>query len=313
MNLILPGIEQLHRVVIRTNGGHGIGLGHYRRCAALGLALKKAYECELIWLGNTEDWSTNVADRVIYLPENRFDVEELRTINKLQPDLTIVDSYEPDFRWLMTLNQVSRTMLFDDNMRFEKMPANYVINGNIFARDLPYEGAFRDTRFLLGRKYLFLSPEYMNVKSMDPVPNRVLVTTGSGDERDLLPRLINWLGEIHGWTYQIVIGPYCENWHLIKKSTKEDPRFDYVLTPKTLRDEIQKSRLILCASGTTAYEAMVIGRPMILFQTAENQTLLGHALEKRSLAYNLGDCRRLTGDMLQAAFLFWQRKIRGDK
>ena len=311
MKPILPGIDHLEHVIIRTNAGPDIGLGHYRRCASFARRLIDAYGCLVQWFGNVSDDLVAELGPLTLLPENSFDDAELQGFAALHPDLIVIDSYLPSFDWLQSLRRIAPTLLFDDNVRFAAMPADLVLNGNLYANELPYRGVDAHTRFLLGEHYLFLGPEYLHIEPVRPCPGSALLTTGGGDDQHVVPRLIPWLDGIPDWQYRLVIGPFFTNEDQITALVAGNPRFSLCLRPESLKEEILRAEVVISASGTTALEAMTCRRPLILFQTADNQLRNGRAMAARGLAIDLGPAEDLTPTALAEALAkVRHRKVR---
>ncbi len=291
--------KKIKKVLIRTNFGKEIGLGHLKRCLAIeGYFRKIDPSIDFYWAINQE--TALIKDDFIIVANN-FDDQEIKTIEELSPDLLIVDSYLVNFSYLDNLSKKTNILLFDDYNRFEEYPPIFILNGNIYAEDLNYNRA-TGAYFFLGLDYLFLSEEYNQFEPISANKKSILITTGSTDEEGMIFKFAHWLKDLRNYHISFVIGPYFRNPKQTISEIKElNSDYGIIFAKKSLRDDILKSELVISTSGVSAYEVIRCQRKLICFQTADNQNLIGRAVGKRKLGINLGSYLQLNKEKLLKA------------
>ena len=276
-------------ILIRTNGGKNIGLGHIMRCYSLAEALKlKDPKEEIIFSVNREMVAFVEEKGYKADPFETFNKEDLEAIKNQKPDRIVFDSYLATNDYLKQLSQIATLIQFDDNNDlYNPVYAKLLINGNIHAPRLNYSKADNDTKLLLGLRYLIMRPEYWNVK-----PNRngegILITTGGSDFQQLMPRFIKALYNTNE-EKNIIIGPAYpkEEIKTIKRLTNNNDTFRLIESPGSLKTHINTSKVIITAAGSTVYEVLRLNKIPIIYTFADNQKQIAQTLEEKGIT-NLG-------------------------
>lgn len=293
---LLEHMDSFNRILIRTNLGEAIGYGHMKRCMSLVNHLKKIKNFEVVWVINDEE--TIIEDEKIVLKENEFNIDEITIFNSFSPDIVIIDSYIPNYHYVSFISRHYKTILFDDTNRFITYPVDIVINGNIYAHKLQYNRNEKTT-FLLGMDYLFLGVEYDNIPPVNYESNTILVTSGTTDDKNVIPKFAELLKDMKDYKITFVVGKYFKD----SKNTIEliqniSSSYNILISPSHLDSYILSSEIVISTSGTSAYEVLRCNRKLICYQTTENQNLIGKSIEEEKLGINLGWYDNITEDNL---------------
>jgi UDP-2,4-diacetamido-2,4,6-trideoxy-beta-L-altropyranose hydrolase len=265
-------------IVIRTNGGSTIGLGHVRRCLSLAHALRQA-GADVLFALNEDAHVINLVQshnfRSSTVSRNHDFDQTLQLIHGWRASAVVSDSYEFDTDYFASLRSgVSLSAVIDD-MADRLLPADVVVNAALNASSLIYR-ALPTTLFLIGPAYTLLRSEFaqgIHNPVRDPV-QRVLITTGGTDTMNLTPSLINGVRSCLGSAgIDVVVGPFFGNRAEIQERADADPELIRVhIDPPCMRDLMLQADLAVTAGGQTLYELAATGTPSICFCLQQNQS-----------------------------------------
>lgn len=279
-------------ILFNTYVGNDIGYGHLYRCLSLAKALEEMDKNQtIVFLTNKESFSILRNYNFEYIESDAFN--DIYNVEKINPDITILDSYEFSDRYLKKIKRISKLILIDDNndVYDSKIP-DLVLNGNIHAEDLEYKSAA-----LLGLKYLVMRSEYWDVQITNGSNNKIIITTGGSDFNNLMPKFIQSLRSLQ-YDREIIIGPGYNNKE-IRKIEEIKTKKDYLIyKPSTLIDIFNDSAIILTASGTSIYEILRLNKIPIIYTLADNQIKIAKKLEEYGVI-NLGNYKEIDYNSLE--------------
>ncbi len=224
-----------HGVTLTFDEGPGVGLGHRRRCEAIAKALRA------LEIGVT--------------------LRPLGADDVIEADTLVIDSYLANA---------------DDRSRFR---AAHVVAVEDLERDMavdvlvvPDPGADgrryeRAMRVLAGANFSLIDPELadLDIPAIDETVSRVLVSCGAADREGAGSRIATALATaLPGTHVRLVVGPWGMQAH--------DPLVTPVHAPDGLVFELLDADLVVTAGGVTMIEACCLGRPIVAFAIASNQT-----------------------------------------
>ena len=265
------------------DAGPQIGLGHLQRCISLAIALRN---CEAVCLFLTND-DHKVRDRITRFG---FDGYTLNTIGSWDGDdlvqtitmaanhkcgAIVVDSDYEGAEYLRRLRSVGFFVCAIEDIAPHPFPCQMVVNGDAHARQLHYYSSSGDTCFLLGSEYSILRPEFSNThpRLVSDIAENILVTLGGADPHNLMPRLLELLGEVPGaFAVTAVIGPFFDNLAeivTVAESVKRPVKL--VPSPDSVHNLMLEADLAVSAGGQTLYELACIGCPTVAIRMAANQ------------------------------------------
>jgi spore coat polysaccharide biosynthesis predicted glycosyltransferase SpsG len=283
---------QRRDVVIITHAGRSIGGGHASRCSALAEGFA-SFGVPVRWLVNAPAgeivMSRGGAESFVSVIESPFDAgadEVFSALSRFRPSLCVVDGYDASPQFLGELRQLSPVVLVDDCRVWPvERECDVVLNYNLNAELLGYARGYAE--LLLGPEYCLLRSEFWSL-----APEKgdgILIIPGASDLLNVGEQFAEWWRS--DWPRaELVLGP------LVERSTVEHlsevvqilPNFSVIHNPPDLPARMARSRAVLCTSSVTSYEALALRKPLVVFQTAENQIGIGREIERRGLGTNLG-------------------------
>ncbi len=282
----------MKRVVIRTHGGRGIGLGHLMRCLSIAQGFKRYTEKSPIaveWIVNAESVPFIEQKGFRAFQSERFSSEEEGLFRKMEPDCVLFDAYGADHSYLSFLKSLTKKLILidDNNDQYTSEAVDAVINGNLHAERLAYEETLPKAKRWLGPFYLPMKEAYWEMDAIEePSDSRVLVTVGGADPLHLMEKMAHAL-ESYPHRKTLVIGPAFEPSEIQRLIRLFSQTFELAFSPSSLKAYIQQSGVVLTAAGSTVYEVLRLCRIPVIFELAENQKLIGKVLRDAGIR-NLG-------------------------
>jgi spore coat polysaccharide biosynthesis predicted glycosyltransferase SpsG len=265
-------------VGIRANADASVGFGHVKRCQSLSDALL-ALGAGVVFMVNPEsaarEWlpvgagvEELAADEAATLADTARYIES-RGITAL-----VVDSYDIGPASLARI-RVPITAIVDAPPK-RPLPVALVINGAAVATGQHHPLA-AGSRALLGPHYVLLRRDFEKGRTAvrDSV-ERVLITTGGGDDRGLCTRLVRAVRRAAPDAGITVVAGYFfppATVRDLEQLAASDPALDVVVSPPTLYPLMMAADLAVSAGGQTTYELAATGTPAVAVTLAANQTV----------------------------------------
>jgi spore coat polysaccharide biosynthesis predicted glycosyltransferase SpsG len=282
-----------NKLIIISHGSTAIGGGHLNRC----LALSEGFTS----LGYQTNWLVNdaavsllsqkgVPGNSIFSLQDLFSEtsfeQVLSLLENICPSLCVIDSYAASPSLNKTLRRRYGTVIIDD---FRPRPleeeCDILLNYNLGAESLGY--FHKSSKLLLGPQFALLRKNFWNLKGMPG--EKILIIPGAGDSKNTAESFAGWWGE--DWpSVELILGPFVgkEKVRTVSDIVQGKPNVAVTHNPPDLPQRMASARSIICTSSVTAYEALTLRKPTVVFQVAENQIKLGEEIEKRGLGINLG-------------------------
>jgi len=264
-------------VVMRADGGPGIGLGHLRRCVALAEALRGRGAAVTFVVPDHPVLVATVehagfAARTVE-PEEAATLAVTRVIaRQLGAAAVVLDGY--DIREDALRPALAPLTVVIDDLADRELPVDVVVNGNLYAPRLVYRVA-PHTLVLAGSRYAILLPEFADSPER-PVRSRVenvLITLGGGDESGLTPALLGAVARaVPQAAIDAVLGPMAPP-GLDGATAAAAARARVHRAPASLRTLMLQADLAVTGGGQTLYELAAMGVPAVTIELAQNQRL----------------------------------------
>ena len=149
-------------VVLVTEGGADVGLGHVSRCLAIARAAR-AEGARVSFITAPEPRVAallgGVGAEVVSQSWPADLTGALDALRGLAPDAVVVDSYKATPTLFRALRPLGVSVVAVDDTAERALPVDAVVNGSIAAESLPYRRT-AETTFLLGARYALLDPVY---------------------------------------------------------------------------------------------------------------------------------------------------------
>lgn len=251
-------------LLILTEGGEDIGLGHITRCSAIaGWVQKQGRTCRMVI-----DWHGS--------GHNPGNFEEARwmdwELSGPSFQAVLVDSYKaPATTYGKIKNFAERLVVIDDYHRLPEYGADLVINPNPYSNSIPYaENAAGGTQYVILRDAFRECTEKYRLR--DKV-KKILVTVGGTDMRSMLPVLADLLEKTD---YEVVF--VCGN-EATEQAMKDrfagNRRFSFYgfAGPALMCRLMLGCDVAISACGQTLHELAYLGAPTIGIRIGDDQLL----------------------------------------
>lgn len=260
------------KVLIFTEGGRKIGLGHLSRCIALYEAFaERGVVPEIIANADAETKSLLKGKKHIAINWVK-EKEKLSTIIK-NADIVIVDSYITNIDFYNSISDKVKICVFiDDNKRID-YPRGVVINPTIYAERLNYPNK-RNVKYLLGSKFMILRKEFRDVpkKKINEDIKSVMITFGGSDINNLCPIVLNLLVDKYpNLIKNVIVGKGYDNVDEINRTTDKKTHLIFYPDAEKIKEVMSNVDLAISAGGQTLNELARIGVPTVAILTADNQ------------------------------------------
>ena len=292
------------KFVFRADANSNIGQGHVMRCLSLADALEE--------MGNTCIFVT-AKDTLLSLFEKRGrkalilrtsynetdkEIKELKEIlSKEKADVLIADGYffKPDY--FIGLKKAIKTVYFDDVYSYA-YDVDCLINYNIYADEKKYREIYMTQKvnvpkLILGSTYAPLRIEFSDSKGVEIESiKEVMVSFGGADPLHLALLFIKSI-EKHDFTrdlhFKMVLGKMEPDLEEIKSLNIKNASI--LVDINNMKEEIEKSDLVVSAAGSTQYEICACKRPCICFSMADNQVEGAKKFGESGAFVYVGDAR----------------------
>lgn len=287
------------KILIRTDGGPSIGMGHVMRTLTLAKELKKYFDIDFVCRTEGEERVLNpkskYADgihkiqvsgfKTIFVRENMV----LEDLAEIDGDILITDSYDVDENYFaQTKKMFKKTVYIDDMCLYNFKDVDLLINQNVNADDLDYKLNSK-TSYLLGCNYTMLRDEFrkVNSKQIKRRARDIMITFGGSDPFLLTLKTLYYLKE-ECYNFHVVVGPSFSEDYVSKLRSYEAYSNIYFYYNANMKSLMEKSDICISAAGSTLYELCVVGVPTLSVTIAENQNRVSEKFDELGITKNLG-------------------------
>lgn len=311
----------MKKLGIRLDVGKSIGAGHLMRCSALADAMSALTDMEIVFIcrnpiGGLVDYpiiyinAPYITDKTTYaFPSIIDEVEDMKKIiSNDKIDCLIVDHYGANDDYFYALRGEVKCLGCVDDGISRSIPADIIINGNIYGVDADYSGIHYQ---LTGSKYMLMRSMFQGVKKRTN-KNRVqevYITSGGADPCGFCQRiaeiLANTFVDVH---IHIIIGNDFSDYYVEKLA-----KLGTILHRNAnMKECMEASDLFISGAGSTLYELAACGVPSISFILAEDQRVLGQYMHRIGTTYVCGDFEKMDKEsfIIQCGLLFDDKEMR---
>ena len=307
------------KILIRADGSKEIGTGHIMRT----LAMAQTFQ----------DMGSEVTFLCVKLPqklEELLEKEDTKLVqfyddtigshqdaeitaaiaHFLDIDWVIADGYLFDSKFQKTLKEQGiKQMLVDDYGHASSYYADIVLNPGINPNPNFYLNKDDDTQLLLGPDYTPLRREFLITprcqKEITPAGNKVLVTMGGSDPRQMTLKVVDSLKEkASELQIAVVAGPlssYLEPLSVARSGSES--QILLLDDVSNMADLMSWADIGISAGGTTLGEMAYMGLPNLIIKTAPNQSCSMFYETRFGTSVYLGDAETITTKQIRQEVL----------
>jgi len=293
-------------IVIIADGSSEIGYGHLMRTNSFAQeALSKGDKVTYLTRTLQEVESVCSSGVSVVAVENYDEV--IKRVDRDKPDVVITDSYDINTKYQKRLSEVVPVLAVISDDTRHTLCCDVVINGNVYAPELDYDWVGDEPEWLLGTDYLLMREEFRELADETPPwrdpPKRALVTFGGSDVNNVTPNAIR---SFDGFDLEIdvIIGPGYENKAEIEEAIYEtEAGFNLLRTPDDLPQRMFDADFAVSATGSTVYELLITGTPIIGIPQSDNQLPVAEALDNYILSCDIENIRKVLIEFVENAAL----------
>ena len=310
-------------LLIRSDAGGHIGMGHVMRCLALAQAWRHRNGPLAVAMAHGESLvkarlqSENV--EVVSLGVDPGGEDDARQTGILAAGRgarwIVADGYQFGAAYQKSLRLSlskarCRFLSVDDFRHASHYYADAILDQNIgLDQSSIYDDREHYTSLLAGARYVMLRREFQEwqgfSRQVKPAPARkILVTLGGGNADAIMRRIVKAISKIGRFQFEckIVIGPGCQ--HLESLESIAAAGRQSITLLKAVADMaglMAWADMAVSGAGSTAWELAFMGVPALLVILAENQEPVAQRLDREGAARSIGWHSALTESDIAAA------------
>lgn len=309
-------------IVFLSHGGPIVGMGHVIRCLSLAKEFrqkgKKVFFISKYAVGQqiilSEGFEVMPLVSKYELNENQFSygsseileedwVQIKKILSDRAADAIVVDSYNVEPWFFHGLKEYTKCLIYIDDLHVADYPVDVIINGNINAHTLQYP-ILENQKRLLGLSYNLIRNEFKQINNRDKEHqpwNRVLITTGASDPKDITGNILNYLvkmEQFERFQFKVVLGQAFgkdqneKNISLYQRYSN----IEFYEAPKKMSNLMKWADYAISAGGSTIYELFACGVIVLAFIYADNQVQIVTKASELGYLYSLGRYEELEED-----------------
>ena len=289
-------------LVVRADGGPGIGMGHVMRSLAIAQAWRgRSAPCTWVLVDPPPGFEDRLREegiepvRMDAARGSSDDARELAGLARARGAAwTVVDGYRFGGAYQEALAGAGvRAAWLDDRGLAGAKAADLVVNPNLMVRPEWYAPRPARTRVLLGPRYAPLRREFTaRPRTERPHParaRRILISLGGADPDQAAPCVVRAAVKAGGGEVEIrvIAGPANPRAAALGAATA--PGVEVMASVADMAQALEWADIAVTGAGGTAWEALHLGVPALLVVIAEDQRGNATELDRLGIARLLGD------------------------
>jgi UDP-2,4-diacetamido-2,4,6-trideoxy-beta-L-altropyranose hydrolase len=239
-------------LIILTEAGDNIGFGHYTRCySILEYFQQKDLDVEM-YINLQGEYPGIKGTKLNWLEED---------ISVGKQDSIIIDSYIAPEDFYRKLKGISKSVIVIDDYKRLSFTADLIINPNIFGSRFDYG----QTKMASGKDYIILRKafrEYEEKKKISSNIEKVLITLGGSDFRNLLPSIMNEMLR-HSFHVSVIAGNEKTKNQLKSAFSGNNMDICGFADEAAMLVKMTESDLVISGCGQTLHELAYLGVPVV--------------------------------------------------
>jgi UDP-2,4-diacetamido-2,4,6-trideoxy-beta-L-altropyranose hydrolase len=291
----------LGKILIRADASVEMGTGHVMRCLALAQAWQDEggdvifamAESTPAVLARLADERRDAIPMQVVAGSSRDACRTIEIAQKHRARWIVADGHSFGASYQSSIKAAGLNLLcVDENAEAAHFFADLVLNQNLHANESFYQARESTTKLLLGPKFALLRREFRKWRGwrrhIPPVAQRLLVTTGGSDPRNLSALVIDALRhqKIEGLEVKVLAGgsnPRIESLRVGETRGVYKLEVDAYNIPELMA----WADFAVSSAGSTCWEFCMLELPAIVIDAAGNQTALAQEIDRRGIALHL--------------------------
>jgi UDP-2,4-diacetamido-2,4,6-trideoxy-beta-L-altropyranose hydrolase len=306
----------VQKLIVRTDASVEIGIGHFMRCLSFAQHWRKSGGEVVFLMAKDVPFLTARLDseKIGFLkldtPAGTLNDSKktVQAAKNLCASWILVDGYQFDSTFQKNIKDSSLNLLvIDDLGSFDHCYADIVLNYQLYANESLYVNKENYTTLLLGSSYVLLRDEFSRwqgwKRQIPRIAKNMLVTLGGSDEHNVTEIVLKAVQELGIKNLSLkVIVPNNSNYNQLESIVKS-PKLDVQLKRDVIcmSDLMAWADIAVSAGGTSTWELVFMGLPMITTIIADNQRQVVEELSKAGVAMNLGWYQNLNTSRISTA------------
>jgi len=303
-------------IVFRTDAKPELGFGHLTRCRVLAHSFKeRGNHCFMV--GPRIDYQTSRDGDLFnewhvvpdYINE-KDDAEYFIAIAKrLDCTIAVLDDYRVRQEYQQVMLASGIQWLQFDWCADQPLWANWILNSSPAAKQECYASLLRSEgqKLLLGPSFAVLRPEFSRTaqrKELDEKSIRILVTFGGGNDHGAIIFVLESLFKKRPNATFVILSGYENksnseiiNWIKLHNCS----RIEIYINPTEVQPIMISCDFAIMSGGTSTFEAVTCGLPMIIITIADNQVKQALGWEDVGVGRYLGSIDSINVNTLQGS------------
>jgi UDP-2,4-diacetamido-2,4,6-trideoxy-beta-L-altropyranose hydrolase len=207
----------------------------------------------------------------------------------------VIDGYQFDRSYQRAIKDAGyQLLMIDDYGHAAGYVADLVLNQNLYADQIDYRNRSNETRLLLGTSYALLRREFWGwqhwQRLIPAAAGRLLVTLGGSDPDNTTLLVVRALRQADlDLDVRVVVGaanPHLDS--LEREINLGSGSIELLTNVDDMPALMVWADLAVSAAGSTCWEFMLLGVPLIVVMLAENQRYIAESLAATGVAINAG-------------------------
>ena len=281
-------------IIIKTDGGNKMGLGHVYRSLNLAKELKRK-NYKIVFLTKSLILK-KIIPEIFTIEKSKNKTKDLQNIlNKLNPKIIIIDKLKENLNELKILNKNSRIIAIDYTAKNKKIIRFGI---NILYQKSGIHGKNSFSGFNL--TILSDSIRYKKPIKISRKVKTILVIQGGSDTPCNTSKIIDSLNKINeDIQINVIVGTAFECWKKLHESINNSiHNVKLFHNIKNIGEVMQKNDMAITGGGMTSLELCHLGIPSIIICGASFENETSSLLEKNGFGINLGYKKKLSKEKI---------------
>ena len=229
-----------------------------------------------------------IKKRTLKFQKNLFLFDDLGINKKLMYNLKLLSKYNK----IISLEDLKNFRISD-----------LTINSKMCTKKFFNKKISKKYNIFQGSKYMILRNEYFSNRKkrflLKKKNYKLLLSTGGGDLRSLSYKVANYFRDEKKFQLSILIGPGVRTSNPIFNYQKKRPKkINLVRNNFHIKKLMLKNDIVLCTGGTTMFETMAVGKPLLSIESFLHQRSIIEFYDKKKCLNSIGSYKKITKNKL---------------